>query len=252
MAVFAPVCQPISTLGQRDEMPATLCVTKSVLMILATSQGFAQNGSPPANFGAAQVLPLYTSVVAGSEKWDYSEIVLEGKSGPQVKNVVKPTLLYFPAAHSAGTAMIVAPGGGNRTLMMSYEGVDIAKKLNEAGVDAFVLKYRLIYTGPEADTKEPATTGPQAGQNVRELSGLDGRRSVELLRERAVEFNIDPNRIGMIGFSAGGGPIRAAMDGPSAICSTSQFSCADLCRQRRWCRNCSRRCPTPVPRRLGR
>lgn len=186
------------------------------LVILATSQSIAQNDPPPANFDAAQVLPLYSGVPAGSEKWDYAEIMLAGKTGPQVKNVVKPVLLYFPAAQSVGTAMIVAPGGGNRTLMMSYEGVDIAKKLNEVGVDAFVLKYRLIYTGPDADNKEPATTGPQAGQNVRELSGLDGRRSVELLRERAAEFHIEPNRIGMIGFSAGGGPIRAAMEGPSA------------------------------------
>lgn len=188
----------------------------AVLMILASNESFTQDDSKQSNFGAAQVLPLYSGVAAGSEKWDYSEIVLEGKTGPQVKNVVKPTLLYFPAAHSVGTAMIVAPGGGNRTLMMSYEGIDIAKKLNEAGVDAFVLKYRLIYTGPEADNKEPATIGPQAGQNVRELSGLDGRRSVGLLRERAAEFHIKPDRIGMIGFSAGGGPIRAAMEGPSA------------------------------------
>lgn len=58
--------------------------------------------------------------------------------------------------------MIVAPGCGFRNLVMSYEGVDIARRLNQVGVDAFVLKYRLTYIGD-------ATPGPQAGQNVREL-----------------------------------------------------------------------------------
>jgi acetyl esterase/lipase len=176
----------------------------------------AQTASVPATFGATQELPLYSGVAPGSETWDYAERTVQGNSGPQVKDVVRPTLLYFPAQKPVGTAIIVAPGGGNRTLMMSYEGVDIAKKLNEAGVDAFVLKYRLIYTGPGADRQEPASTGPQAGQNVRELSAADGRRAVELVRTRAAEFGIQPNRIGMIGFSAGGGPIRAAMSGNAA------------------------------------
>ena len=109
--------------------------------------------------------------------------------------------------------MIVAPGGGNRTLMMSYEGVDIAKKLNAMGVDAFVLKYRLNHTGPGADRSDPPKAGPQAGQDIRELAKADGRRAVEVVRTRAAEFQIDPRRIGMIGFSAGGGPIRGAMSG---------------------------------------
>ncbi|MSU49495.1 MAG: alpha/beta hydrolase [Opitutus sp.] len=183
-----------------------------VLLAIGTESS-AQTGSRPSLFGAKSEIPLYAGVAPGSEKWDYSEIELQGKSGPQVKNVVRPTLLYFPAAHPVGTAMIVAPGGGTRSLMMSYEGFDIAKKLNEAGVDAFVLKYRLIQTGPGIDGTEPAKTGPQAGQNVRELAAFDGRRSLELVRSRAAEFKIQPNRIGMIGFSAGGGPIRGAMAG---------------------------------------
>jgi acetyl esterase/lipase len=181
--------------------------------VAVSAESSAQTGSGSSLFGAVQEIPLYPGVAPGSEKWDYPEIAIQGKSGPQVKNVVRPTLLYFPAPRPVGTAVIVAPGGGNRTLMMSYEGVDIAKHFNEAGVDAFVLKYRLIHTGPGIDGKEPAKTGPQVGQNIRELSGQDGRRSVELVRSRASEFKIQPNCIGMIGFSAGGGPIRAAMEG---------------------------------------
>ncbi len=175
----------------------------------------AQVNSVPSVFGETQVIPLYDGVAPGSEKWDYPEVATEGKSGPQIKNVVRPSLLYFPAKASVGTAMIVAPGGGNRTLMMSYEGVDIARKLNDFGIDAFVLKYRLNHTGPGADSSQPPKSGPQAGQNVRELARADGLRAVELLRSRASEFRIDGNRIGMIGFSAGGGPLRGAMDGRS-------------------------------------
>lgn len=170
----------------------------------------------PVSFGESQVIPLYDGTAPGSQDWVYDEVYLEGKSGPQIRNVVCPTLLYFPADHSVGTAMVVAPGGGNRMLMMSYEGVDIAKKLNAMGVDAFVLKYRLNYTGPNADKSNPPNSGPQKGQDVRELAKADGERAVEILRTRAAEFQIDPRRIGMIGFSAGGGPIRGAMNGGEA------------------------------------
>lgn len=189
----------------------------AVTMLVVPASSFAQKpATPPATFGEAKELPLYSGVAPGSEKWDYSEFVVQGKSGPQLKNVVRPTLLYFPSSKPTGTAMIVAPGGGTKSLMMSYEGVDIAKKLNEVGVDAFVLKYRLIHTGPGADTAEPAKTGPQAGQNVRELAGQDGVKAMELIRTRSKEFNIQPERIGMIGFSAGGGPARAAMASEAA------------------------------------
>jgi dienelactone hydrolase len=188
----------------------------AMVFMASFSDAFAQTTTAPISFGEAKEFPLYSGVAPGSEKWDYSEFVIQGKSGPQLKNVVRPSLLYFPAPNPTGTAMIVAPGGGTKTLMMSYEGVDIAKKLNDFGVDAFVLKYRLIHTGPGADTSEPSTKGPQAGQDIRELAGQDGIKSMELVRTRAAEFKIQSNRIGMIGFSAGGGPARAAMAGDAA------------------------------------
>jgi acetyl esterase/lipase len=139
-----------------------------------------------------------------------------------VQNVVRPVLLCYPADKdkAVGTAMVVAPGGGWRNLMMSYEGVDIAQRLNAMGIDAFILKYRLTYTDPNAPaaaagrSSGPATTGPQAGQNIRELSGADGQQAVRVLRQRAAEFGFRPERIGMIGFSAGGGVTLAAVAGP--------------------------------------
>lgn len=189
----------------------------SLIALAATTIDLsAQSESGVGTFDAAQVLPLYEGVAPGSEKWNYSEKVIEGKSGPQVRNVVKPTLLYFPAPKPNGTAMIVAPGGGNRTLMMSYEGVDIARKLNELGVDAFVLKYRLNYDATMVEGGKTAQADPQAGQDVRALSADDGRRAMEVLRTRVSEFKYQPDRIGMIGFSAGGGPVRGALESPAA------------------------------------
>ena len=154
-------------------------------------------------------ISLYKGVAPGSEDWDWTEKMFISESGmPIVQNVVKPVLQYYPAdpKRAAGTAMIVAPGGGFKNLMMSYEGVDIARYLNEMGVDAFILKYRLIYTG---------TLKKQIGQNIRDFAAADGQQSVRLIRARASEFGIQTNRIGFIGFSAGGYVTLATVMGPA-------------------------------------
>src|SRR5436305_534606 len=141
---------------------------------------------------------------------------------PMVQNVVRPVLQYYPAVSNKaiGTAMIVAPGGGFRTLMMSYEGVDVARHLNELGIDAFILKYRLMYTDPAAQPagSRPAasgSSGPQAGQNLREMAGADGQQAVRILRQHAADFNVRPDRIGIIGYSAGGAVALATVTGPA-------------------------------------
>ena len=112
--------------------------------------------------GSAREIPLYPGPAPGSEKWDW-------RSGPSrrptacrwCRTSCRPVLLHYPADRdrSVGTAMIVAPGGGFRALMMSYEGVDIARRLNAMGVDAFVLKYRLLYTGPDAPRSRARPSG---------------------------------------------------------------------------------------------
>ena len=168
----------------------------------------------------AREIPLYPGPAPGSERWNYSERTAGTPERPQAQNIVRPVLLYYPAekAKSVGTAVIVAPGGGFRTLMMSYEGVDVARRLNQMGVDAFVLKYRTIYVDADpqaaAPGRGPASSGPQAGQNVREMAGADGQQAVRLLRQRASEFGVLPNRIGMIGYSAGGAVLLSAVYGP--------------------------------------
>ena len=189
---------------------------RSVLILHALSlTGWSQLAPP------AREIPLYTGVAPGSEKWNYPERVAGTPDKPQAQNIVRPVLLYYPAdrASAVGTAMIVAPGGGFRTLMMSYEGVDVAKRLNQMGINAFVLKYRTTYVDPTAPSdgggRGPATTGPQAGQNLRELAGADGQQAVRLLRQRAAEFGVLSNRIGIIGYSAGGAVVLSTVYGPS-------------------------------------
>src|SRR5476649_1923961 len=116
----------------------------------AVGAGAPASGTPLAP--PAKEIALYPGAAPGSENWTWAERPAGSPTNPTVQNVVHPVLMYYPAdkAKSVGTAMIVAPGGGFRNLMMSYEGVDIAKRLNDMGVDAFVLKYRLRYNDPNA------------------------------------------------------------------------------------------------------
>jgi hypothetical protein len=148
-----------------------------ILAVLLSALGVAAQGAAPSPAPQpAKEIPLYPGVAPGSEKWSWSERTTTNPKGqPMVKDVVRPVLLHYPAERrkAVGTAMIVAPGGGFRVLMMSYEGVDIARRLNAMGIDAFVLKYRLLHN-----------PGP-AAKDVIKLATDDGRQAVRLLRERA-------------------------------------------------------------------
>ncbi|HXB75282.1 MAG TPA: alpha/beta hydrolase [Candidatus Acidoferrales bacterium] len=183
-------------------------------LLLAALFGMATYTSAQQLASPAREIALYPGVAPGSEKWTWSERLVTSPGGmPMVQNVVNPVLMYYPAAKekAVATAVIVAPGGGFRNLMMSYEGADVARRLNELGIDAFVLKYRLIYTAAAgADANAP---DPQAGQNVRELGGADGRQAVRVVRQHAGEFGFRPDRIGMIGYSAGGAVLLSAVSG---------------------------------------
>src|SRR6185312_2026228 len=110
-----------------------------------------------------------------------------------VRNIHNPSLTVFlpPKDKANGAAVVVCPGGGHRLLVYTAEGIDPAKYLNSLGVTVFVLKYRL-----GRDTLSPYKIDVHAKQ--------DGFRAMRLVRSRAAEFGLDTNRIGMMGFSAGG------------------------------------------------
>lgn len=109
-----------------------------------------------------------------------------------ISKVSHPTLTVFlPEKGKAnGTAVVICPGGGYHILAMTHEGYDVAKRFNEMGVTAFVLKYRL----PDDHTMINKTDGPIE----------DAQRAIQLVRQRAGEWKINPHRVGIVGFSAGG------------------------------------------------
>ncbi len=86
-----------------------LCIV-AIIVSSASDNASAQVAVPSVIFGAKSVLPLHEGGAAGSEKWDCAETVVEGRSGPHLRNVVQPSLLYFPAANPVATAMNVAQG----------------------------------------------------------------------------------------------------------------------------------------------
>jgi acetyl esterase/lipase len=96
-----------------------------------------------------KVIPLYKSVAPGSEKWTWNEKVIHNPNGStMIVEVSKPTLTAYQPSKPNGTAVIVAPGGAFHALAIDHEGTQVAKWLNEKGITAFVLKYRLVRDDP--------------------------------------------------------------------------------------------------------
>ena len=142
-----------------------------------------------------QVIPLWSNGVPGFEdRKDMPEVKTDKPLGEfTITNVQNPSLTVFlsPKDKATGAAVVIVPGGGHRELWMKHEGLNEAKWLSDHGVACFVLKYRLArekdspYKLPDAPTQ-------------------DGQRAMRLVRSRAEEWGIDPHRIGILGFSAGG------------------------------------------------
>jgi acetyl esterase/lipase len=110
-----------------------------------------------------------------------------------VRNIHNPSLTVFlpPEEKATGTAVVICPGGGHRLLVYNAEGVEPARYFNSIGVAAFALKYRL---GREQGTP----------YSIQKHALEDGQRAMRLVRSRAAEWNVDPHRVGIMGFSAGG------------------------------------------------
>ncbi len=166
-------------------------------------------------------------------KAPYDEIVYRapiagGAETDILRNVSIPSLTVFrpDPARANGVGVIVAPGGGWRILAWEHEGIDVARWLAARGYAAFLLKYRLRGTPPDpaeyartsAETQASVAARLEGGrpprslgelisdrglQRARDEAAADGRRALALVRERAAEWGVKPDRIGMIGFSAG-------------------------------------------------
>jgi acetyl esterase/lipase len=174
-----------------------------------------------------KVIPIWPGVAPGSEGWTQKEVEFRGLDGKRmVRNVTTPTLTAFlpDPATETGAAVVVCPGGGFRFLSWDGEGTEVAEWLRKRGVAAFVLKYR---------TKETAASQQEYAKEMVAFMGTlirfkdrgspdgwkalaadmredgaagiaDGRQAVKFVRQHAAEWGIKPDRIGILGFSAGG------------------------------------------------
>jgi len=140
-----------------------------------------------------RVLDLWNGKISGAKHSEHFKQMVDTAAGWVDKHsIVNPCLYFYPApgAKATGAAVIICPGGGYSGLAIKHEGEQVAKWLNSLGVTAFVLKYRL----PDDSIMENKTIGPMQ----------DGQRAIRLVRSHAKEWGIDPAKIGIMGFSAGG------------------------------------------------
>ncbi len=160
-----------------------------------------------------KVIQLYDGPAPGSESWTWNEAENDNNSWQTkvVYNVSRPTLTVFmpDAGKANGTAVIIAPGGAFHALSINSEGFDVAKWLAQKGITCFVLKYRLVHsltTDPVAEVmaKWGKKEFDDANNAVIPLVIADGRAAIAYVRKHAAEYNLDANRIGIMGFSAGG------------------------------------------------
>ena len=173
---------------------------------------------------------LWPGGAPGSQSWSIPESVTLSPSGDRVVgNVSDPSLSVFlpDPAIATGAAVVIAPGGALRALAIDNEGVKVAEWLNTHGIAGFVLKYRTLQQDPNAPRRPPpGMPGPGSGprqelviQNananpapddaalteVLKFAVADAQAALRLVRRNATDWHIDPERIGIMGFSAGGG-----------------------------------------------
>jgi acetyl esterase/lipase len=153
---------------------------------------------------AAETIPLWPGVAPGSESWNWSEEQPASAAEPLrfIHNIVRPTLTVFKPQKANGTAVLVIPGGGFESVAWAGEGEEVAHWLTARGITAIVLKYRVAHFPPgetltrEAREQRQVTAIPFAKE--------DAKQAMRLVRQHARDWGVMADRIGVMGFSAGG------------------------------------------------
>lgn len=144
-------------------------------------------------FAQSKVIDLWNGKIPNAiANNKYKQIVDTAAGWVDKKSIAYPTLSFYPApeAKSNGAAVIICPGGGYSGLAIKHEGAQVAQWLNTLGISAFVLKYRM----PDDSTMQNKSVGPLQ----------DGQKAIRYVRSHAQGWGIDPRKIGIMGFSAGG------------------------------------------------
>jgi hypothetical protein len=219
-----------------------LCTAPTMSSVVYSQTVVGQPSAARSDIESKPTIRIWPGKAPGSEDWTYSERITEGPGGSKTyTNVVDPTLtVYLPdPAKANGAAVIVCPGGAMRMVSISDRD-STAEWLNSKGIAAFILKYRLVPDSPppagaarsagpsrsgspgsgmgmgmgnELSFKEilnrhgnanPAPDNPEHVKII-QMAIADGQQAIRVLRRDAAKYNIDPKRVGIMGFSAGGG-----------------------------------------------
>lgn len=174
------------------------------MMVLAAGQMTAPDAgvtTTTQRIVAPSAIALWPDGAPGSERRRAEHEIVEDS---YVRNVHAPSLTVLRAdqGHANGIGIVVVPGGGHRMLVWVNEGLAPARALNRFGVTAFVLKYRLA--------REPGST-----YRIEPDAVADARRAVRWVRAHAAQYGVDPHRVGLMGFSAGGELVSMVADNPA-------------------------------------
>lgn len=152
-----------------------------LLFIVISNSTFAQTVTE---------MPLYVGAIPGAKQSLVKEHIIFVNGGVRISSVILPTLTKFSPGKPNGMSVIICPGGGYGRLAIDHEGVEVAKAFNQIGVTAFVLKYRL----PNDSIMTDKTKGPLQ----------DAQEAIRMIRKQAAAWGLNPAKIGIMGFSAGG------------------------------------------------
>jgi acetyl esterase/lipase len=150
-------------------------------------------------------LPIERPQTRGKERETIGPTKVAGQAWTQIENVSRPTMSIFPAkGANSGAAVVVFPGGGYRVLAIDLEGTEVCDWLTAKGVTCVLLKYRVPGSGPYWNDECNCRRIPQVPMALQ-----DAQRAIGLLRQQAKGLGIDPHKIGVLGFSAGGHLVAA-------------------------------------------
>jgi len=179
------------SLSRRDLVKSPLVLAGASAIAFGVA---AELRAQPGSKGAQETIDLWPRPPAGATNPGMPEIDEQTSTDPayssrRMRGISRPRMIVFPTDRPNGSAMLIIPGGGFAWNYFEHEGRYVADVLNRAGITCFVLFYRLAQDG----WRDPASVGP-----------ADAQRAMRVIRANAARFRLDPARVGVLGFSAGG------------------------------------------------